>query len=109
MSGDNQLTIPESFVNLYVAPGAIKPSLDKTSLYARYEFCEDLANLLTEHAANIRFDTGCDESDVLERCLRGLQNTDSGVQSVEAPWVIGRLAELMNWPPLTTDLPSADA
>ena len=111
MNDQNQLNIPESFVALYTAPGAYKPGLPKEALFERYEFCEDLANLMTEHAANIKFDTGIDEQDVLERCRAGLLTANSGVEQVEAEWVIGRLAELMNWQGLTTpitDLPDDD-
>lgn len=98
MNDPNQLTVPESFVALYLAPGAIKPSLARDELIERYEFCDDLANMLTEHASNVRFDTGAHELDVLERCYQGLLAADSGVSATEAGWVVGRLAELLNWP-----------
>ncbi|MGC1441032.1 MAG: ATPase with chaperone activity [Burkholderiaceae bacterium] len=100
MSDQNQLTVPESFALLYQASGGYKSTLPRDELYERFEFCDDLANMLTEHAANIRFDTGIDEQDVLERVQAGLLAEDSVVSAVEAPWVVGRLAELMNWQPM---------
>jgi len=100
MVDPNQLETPESFTALYLAPGGYKPSLARDELFARYEFCEDLANMLTEHASNVKFDTGATESDVLERIQAGLLEPDSGVHDNEAPWVTGRLAELLNWPQL---------
>ncbi len=45
---------------------------------ARYEFCEDLATMLTEHAQTMLFDLGITEDDVLERCHRGLCTDDVG-------------------------------
>lgn len=102
MNDFNQLSVPESFVALYIAPGQYKPSLDKTSLFERFEFCDDLANALTEHARNELFDSGAAEQDVLERCRDGLLSDDSGVSAAEAHWVVGHLAELLQWAPLST-------
>lgn len=103
MNDPNQLTVPESFTALYLAPGGYKTTLPRGELVERFEFCDDLANMLTEHAANIKFDTGIHELDVLERCHQGLLNDGAGVSPDEAGWVIGRLAELMNWPQLNLD------
>ncbi|MEZ5740549.1 MAG: ATPase with chaperone activity [Burkholderiaceae bacterium] len=98
MSDDNQLFVPPSFIALYVAPNRIKPSIGRDELVRRYEFCEDLATLLTEHANNQLFDLGIAETDVLERCHAGLLVEGSGVDAHEAGWVIRRLAELLRWP-----------
>lgn len=106
MVDPNQLETPETFTALYVAPGAYKPSLPRDELFARYEFCEDLANMLTEHASNVKFDTGATEIDVLERIRAGLLEPESGVNTQEAHWVTGRLAELLNWPQLEQRNPS---
>ena len=88
MSDDNQLYLPESFTQLYVPPGKIKPSIGHREMAERYELCEDLANLLTEKAANMQFTLGITEELVLTQCELGL----------EARWVVCRLAELLNWP-----------
>ena len=98
MSDDNQLYLPESFTALYVPPGKVKPSISMRDMAQRYELCEDLANLLTEKAANMQFTLGITEELVLQQCELGLLTEPSVVSPVEARWVVCRLAELLNWP-----------
>lgn len=98
MSDDNQLYLPESFTALYVPPGKVKPSIGLREMAQRYELCEDLANLLTEQAANQQFTLGITEELVLQQCELGLLAEPAVVSSAEARWVICRLAELLNWP-----------
>jgi hypothetical protein len=98
MSDDNQLYLPESFTALYVPPGKIKPSIGLREMAQRYELCEDLANLLTEKAANMQFTLGITEELVLQQCELGLMAEPAVVSPVEARWVVCRLAELLNWP-----------
>ncbi len=97
MSDENQIIVPPSFVALYVDPGRIKPRAPRDEIASRYEFCEDLATMLTEHARNQLFELGITEDDVLIRCYRGLRTPDSGVDAAEAQWVARRLAELLGW------------
>jgi len=96
---------------LYVPPGKIKPTLGLRDMSARYELCEDLANLLTEKAANMQFTLGITEELVLTQCELGLLAEPAVVSPAEARWVVCRLAELLNWPmhqllhsPATPDL-----
>lgn len=98
MDDGNQTYIPPSFWVLYVPPGKIKPSLGLREMAARYELCEDLAQLLTEQAANQQFQLGITEDLALDRCLQGLLATPEVVSEVEARWVVCRLAELLQWP-----------
>ena len=98
MSDDNQIYLPESFSALYVPPGKIKPSIGQREMAQRYELCEDLANLLTEKAANMQFTLGITEVLVLTQCELGLLTEPSVVSPSEARWVVCRLAELLNWP-----------
>lgn len=98
MSDDNQLYLPESFKVLYVPHGKIKPSIGLSEMAERYELCEDLANLLTEKAANMQFTLGITEELVLAQCELGLLAEPSVVSPLEARWVVCRLAELLNWP-----------
>lgn len=98
MNDDNQIYLPESFTALFVPPGKIKPSLGLRDVAQRYELCEDLANLLTEKAANMQFTLGITEELVLMQCELGLLAEPAVVSSVEARWVVCRLAELLNWP-----------
>lgn len=98
MSQEFQIHIPPSFMALYVPPGKIKPTLGQREMAARYELCEDMAQLLTEQAANLQFQLGITEDLALERCLQGLLATPDVLIEAEARWVVCRLAELLNWP-----------
>ena len=97
MSEGNQIIIPPSFIALFVEPGRAKPSATREHIYARYDLCEDLANLLTEQATNKLWELGITETDVLERIHQGLGDVDIGLTAAEAQWVILRLAEILGW------------
>ncbi len=97
MTDNQSIEIPPSFTALFTTPGRIKPNLTLVAMSARYELCEDLATMLTEHAKTVLFDLGITETDVLERCELGLLTEASAVSQVEARWVIRRLAELLGW------------
>ena len=98
MTSEFQIDIPASFMALYVPPGKIKPTLGQRELASRYELCEDLANLLTEKAANMQFTLGITEDLVLTQCEAGLLAEPVVVTPGEARWVVCRLAELLQWP-----------
>lgn len=98
MSDESQIEIPPSFLALYVAPGRQKPRLPRDELAARYELCEDMAQMLTETARNMEFGLGITEADVLARCLQGLRVEPAVVSEAESVWVVYRLAELLDWP-----------
>jgi len=109
MSDESQILVPPSFVALYLAPGRSRPSAPRAEIAARHEFCEDLVTLLTERAAQIRWDLGITEADVLERVHRGLLGDEAPVNAAEARWVIRRLAELLDWEALAFDADSGAA
>lgn len=120
MNDENQLPVPPSFMSLFVEPGRIRPNASHAHIAARYDLCEDLANLLTDQARNVMFDLGIAEGDVLERIHAGLGGVlraaepspplptpsadaaadPAAVTPAEARWVVTRLAELLGWPPL---------
>jgi hypothetical protein len=97
MSSHSQVSIPYSFIQLYVEPGRVKASLTMADLMQRYELCEDLALSLTEHARNVVVELRVTEDDVLHRVFRGLRAEASGLQGEEPQWVTTRLAELLGW------------
>lgn len=97
MSDENQTVIPPSFMALFVEPGRQRPSASRQEIAARYEHCEDLAQLLTDHARTRLWELGVTEADVLDRIRRGLLEGDSALPASEARWVICRLAELLDW------------
>jgi hypothetical protein len=98
MSEDNQAVIPRSFIELFTAAGAIRPHEPRDVIAARYDLCEDMAQMLTDHARAKLFELGVAEEDVLERVHRGLLVEGSVVARDEARWITCRLAELLDWP-----------
>lgn len=98
MSDHDQTVIPRSFVEIFVPAGAIKPREPRDVIAARYDLCEDMAQMLTEHARTKLFELGVAEEDVLDRIRRGLLVEGSVVARDEAHWIACRLAELLNWP-----------
>lgn len=90
--------IPASFVALYLKPGAIKAQLSHTQLAQRYDWCEDMAQMLAEPTAQLSFAHGVDEATALDMCLQSLLANPSAQSEAESRWVICRLAELLQWP-----------
>ena len=97
MSVDNQIEPPQSFMALYVTPGRSRPNAPQAVVLARYEQCEDMACMLTEHARTLAFKENYSESEVLARCHQGLRDDGADFNEKEAEWVIRRLAELLGW------------
>jgi len=97
MSDESQIEVPPSFIALFVEPGRIKPNAPRELIAERYEFCEDLATMLTEPAQGRLWELGITETDVLERIHDGLLAGQAGVNAAEAQWVMCRLAELLGW------------
>lgn len=95
---DNQIEIPQSFIALYVKPGRSTPNAPQEAVIARYEQCEDMASVLTEHAQTLAFKENFTEAEVLVRCHQGLLAAPAEFTAEEACWVIHRLAELLGWP-----------
>lgn len=98
MYEEYQIEIPQSFMALFIDPGRSKPNASRDVVASRYEFCEDMASMLTETARNMFLSLGITEDDVLMQCYRGLTGGGAVVTKPEAGWVIHRLAELLEWP-----------
>lgn len=97
MSEENQFVVPQSFIELFIPTGRIKPTESAETISTRYELCEDMAQMLTEHARAKLFELGITEQDVLDRIHAGLADGDQ-LSEAEARWVARRLAELLEWP-----------
>ena len=97
---ENQVPVAESFIALYL-DARQRLTTTRAALAVRYELCEDLANLLTDHCSTIHFRDGLDESTVLSRVHQGLLAPPTTVEPPQAEWVVRRAAELLGWP---TDL-----
>lgn len=93
---ESQVHVPESFVALVRTPSG-RLSVPREEMLQRYELCEDLATLLTEHCRTIHFRDGVDEAEVLHRVERGLCEAPAQVNEAEARWVVCRTAELIGW------------
>ncbi len=94
---ENQTPVAESFVALFL-DARQRLTAPRATIAQRYELCEDLANLLTEHCSTVHFRDGVDETTVLERCRQGLLAPPATVDASEAEWVTRRTAELLGWP-----------
>ena len=98
MDDFNQIEVPPSFVALYTAPGGHRLTEPMRHVRERYELCEDMAQMLTEHAAAAHFKSGGSQDEVLQGMRQALQGEGSSVQPAEAGWVATRIAELLGWP-----------
>jgi hypothetical protein len=83
-----------------LAGGRIKPSASLEVVVGRYELCEDMACMLTEHAQTMLSSSNLTEEDVLLRCHEWLMAGAPVFTAQESEWVIRRLAELLAWTPL---------
>ena len=97
MSIDNQIEPPQSFMAMYTTPGRNRPNAPQEVVLARYEQCEDMACVLTQHAQTLALKENFSESEVLARCHQGLLDDASDFNENEARWVTFRLAELLGW------------
>ena len=97
MSDDNQTFVAESFIAIY-RDARQRLTASREAIAARYELCEDMANLMTEHCRTIHFRDGVDEGEVLRRCHQGLLTRPATFEAAEAEWVVRRTAELLEWP-----------
>lgn len=100
---DNQIEIPQSFMAMYVTPGRSRPNAPQEVVLARYEQCEDMACMLTEHALTLASKKNFTEQEVLARCHRGLLADGADFAENESQWVILRLSELLGWTPPGVD------
>jgi hypothetical protein len=98
MSEESQFVIPASFVALFVEAGRIKPNAAREHILERYEFCEDMATMLVDHARTKLWQLGVAETDILVRIHQGLLVPEAACMTApEAEWVTRRLAELLEW------------
>ncbi|MEY4713601.1 MAG: hypothetical protein RIS88_3051 [Pseudomonadota bacterium] len=105
MDDANQIQVPESFLALFAARGGYRLTETMAHVRERYELCEDLAQMLTEQARLTQFQLGITEEDVLGKMRQALMVEDSPVPPPQAQWVVRRLAELLDWPPLQDGAP----
>jgi len=102
MDDSNQIEVPPSFMALFTSPAGHRLLEPMATVRARYELCEDLAQMLTEQAAAALIQSGAGERGVLAGMKLALSDSSSALQPEEAAWVVRRLAEILQW-----DLPEA--
>jgi hypothetical protein len=97
MSDESQIHIPPSFEAVHRdARGRL--TLPRDDFRARYELCEDMAQMLVEPCQARLHDQGLSEDLVLQRTEAGLAADGAGFSPAEAAWVVTRVAELLGWP-----------
>ena len=102
MDDPNQIEVPPSFLALFASPSGHKLLQPMATVRARYELCEDMAQMLTDQAATLQFKSGGSERDVLANMRLALSAEGSALEPAEAGWVVTRLAELLGWEPPDT-------
>lgn len=94
----SQEQVPEAFVALYRPQGRGKPTRLPAEIAERHDWCESLAQSLSETASAQLWALGITEDDALQRLHAGLQQPAARVDALEATWVLHRVAELLDWP-----------
>jgi hypothetical protein len=100
-----QIPLPASFQALYAdARGRLQAPLSEVRI--RYEWCEDLAQLLAERVGIQPQDGWQDQQRLLAQCRNGLGEGGEGGEgganpaaqtAGEVDWIVRRLAELLGW------------
>ena len=108
MSDESQIHIPPSFEAVH-ADSRGRLALRRDVFRARYELCEDMAQMLVERSQAVHHDQGVAEDDILTRTEAGLASDGAGFSPAEAAWVVTRLAELLGWPWAALPLPAPGA
>jgi hypothetical protein len=95
----HQIHLPSTFTDLYRDPTRpyAKPLLPFEEICQRYDWCEDMAQILSEPSLNQMATLHITELDVIERTYRGLLSSPEVMSPKECRWVMQRLCELLNW------------
>ena len=95
----HQIHLPPTFTDLYKDPARpyAKPSLPFADICQRYDWCEDVAQMLCEPSLHQLASLHITELDVIERTYQGLLASPEVMNAQECTWVMQRLCELLNW------------
>ncbi len=92
----NQIEVPAAFMALYCRNG--RPVESRQVVESRYEICEEIAEQVAAFCQNLQLKAELPESQVLVNCRAGLLASPETMSELEVDWVMGRCAELLNWP-----------
>jgi hypothetical protein len=96
---ENQIEVPASYMALFTTPnGRLAQPMEYVR--ARYELCEDMAQLISEKAGMLLAHSGGTEGEVLSGLAAALSGSEYDLDPGELPWVMTRMAELLGWEPL---------
>ncbi len=92
----NQTEVPAAFMDIYCRHG--RPLESLAMICSRHEACEELSYQVSSFCTSLQARDEVSEAEVLGRCYAGLLASPETVSEPEARWVIGRVAELLEWP-----------
>jgi hypothetical protein len=92
----NQTEVPAAFMAIYCRHG--RPLEKLATIESRHEACEELSHQVSSFCLGLQAKNDLSEPEVLGRCYTGLLASSATVNESEARWVIGRVAELLEWP-----------
>jgi hypothetical protein len=94
MNDDRQIFVPPSFIALFVPLGKTKPIASREEIETRYDYCEDLSQLLFDQLRDKMAEHGIPVDIALPRITAVLTEPSLNLNDVESNWVLSRLTEL---------------
>lgn len=86
--------MPPSFIALFVPLGKTKPIASREEIETRYDYCEDLSQLLFDQLRDKMAEHGIPVDIALPRITAVLTEPSLNLNDVESNWVLSRLTEL---------------
>jgi hypothetical protein len=94
MNDDRQIFVPPSFIALFVPLGKTKPIASREEIETRYDYCEDLSQLLFDQLRDKMAEHGIPVDIALPRITAVLTEPSLNLNDAESDWVLSRLTEL---------------
>jgi hypothetical protein len=94
MDDDRQIFVPPSFIALFVPLGKVKPIASREEIETRYDYCEDLSQLLFDQMRDKMAEHGIPIDLAFSRITAVLTDSSLDLSEPESVWVLSRLTEL---------------
>lgn len=94
MNDDRQIFVPASFISLFVPLGKTKPIASREEIESRYDYCEDLSQLLFDQLRDKMAEHGIPVDLAFARITNVLTDSSLNLSEAESAWVLSRLTEL---------------